>query len=111
MASILLNQSIIFFMSTEDTTIIGTQEGTQLHTLPSFLNLTAMLSLSEKVLLSQTAFSFSDLTLSFILFSFLFSSFLFFSFFHLLYNVCLNIYIYKVATMVCLHTLCNKLLI
>jgi len=51
-ASISLNQSIIFFMSAKDTTIIGIQEGTQLCTLLSLLSLTAMLSLSEKVLLS-----------------------------------------------------------
>ena len=57
-ASIASNQGIIFFMSAEDTTIIGTQEETQLHILPSSLSWAAMLSLSEKVLLSQTVFIF-----------------------------------------------------
>ena len=68
-------------MSVEDTIIIGTREETQLCILPSSSSLTAMLSLSEKALLSRTVFSFSDLTFSFILFPFLSFSFLFISFF------------------------------
>ena len=52
MASILSNQGVIFFISVENTTIIRIQEETQLYILLSSSSLTAMLSLSEKVLLS-----------------------------------------------------------
>jgi len=65
-------------MSAEDTTIIGTQERTQLCTLFSFSSLTAMLFLSEKVLLSRTAFSFSNLTPCILFYFILFFIFSFF---------------------------------
>jgi len=68
-------------MSAEDTTIIGTQERTQLCTLLSFLSLTAMLFLSEKVLLSRTDFSFSNLTPCILFYLFYFILFFIFSFF------------------------------
>jgi len=105
---ILLNLGDISCTTARDSTITGIQEKILLFTLHCSLNTTVMPSPKENTLLYQLTYSL----FSFVIFLFFFL-FFFFPIIFLFALCCFNlhVYSYKVAIAVCLHALCNKLLI
>jgi len=114
-ACILWKQEDTYYMNVVSSTNTGILEGTLLLTLLYFSNLILVLFISNLSLIISSMVSttmwFQILFIYFSFFSFSFSVSFFFSFFFTSCCFCLHVCSYEVATMVCLHALCNKLLI